>query len=297
MPDPGPGPSLDHYSYYKTYDPSENFLNDFFITPSTRVKSAAECETHAFNNKSSAFILTDFSNVTMDASCHYFDSRNYSDGSLNDWLSGLGQCVITSDGTNSCYEISGNEISGNDYFGLADNLSLYLSPVMNLLVDQRDRPMPTPTRAYFDSVYQSASENLNQYLAYRETYLYLYYNNVKEDGTFEDSIKTTITGAENDMNTSQEKLEADLFQLNNIYNDLIMMTAELNRSAYADGVDKIQSSLNESKKYLNVLMNKNAGAIGELDITRYNKSLAIFENIVIAIAILSIILIYVRMRG
>ena len=292
-----PGPGLDHYSYYKTYDPSENFLNDFFITPSTRVKSAAECETHAFNNKSSAFILTDFSNVTMDASCHYFDSRKYSDVSLNDWLSGMGPCLITSDGTNSCYEISGNEISGNDYFGLTSNLSLYLSPVMNLLVDQQDRPMPTPTRAYFDSVYRSASENLNQYLAYRETYLHLYYNNVQEDGTFKDSIKTTITAAENDMNTSQEKLEADLFQLNNIYNDLIMMTAELNRSAYADGVDKIQTSLNESKNYLNVLLNKNAGAIGELDVTRYNKSLAIFENIVISIAILSIILIYVRMRG
>jgi len=287
-----PGPSLDHYSYYKTYDPSENFLNDFFITPSTRVKSAAECETHAFNNKSSAFIVTDFSNVTMDASCHYFNSRNYSDVSLNDWLSGMGQCLITSGGTNSCYEIS-----GNDYFGLAGNLSLYLSPVMNLLVDQRDRPMPTPTRTYFDSVYQSASYNLNQYLAYRVTYLYLYYNNVQEDGTFKDNIKSSITGAENDMNTSQEKLEADLFQLNNIYNDLIMMTTELNRSAYADGVDKIQTSLNESKKYLNVLLNKNAGAIGELDVTRYNKSLAIFENIVISIAILSIIYIYVRMRN
>ena len=242
-----PGPGLDHYSYYKTYDPSENFLNDFFITPSTRVKSAAECETLAFNNKSSAFILTDFSNVTMDASCNYFNSRNYSDGSLNDWLSGMGQCLISSGGANSCYEIS-----GNDYFGLMGNLSLYLSPVMNLIVDQHDRPMPTPTRTYFDAVYQSASDNLNQYLAYRETYLYLYYNNVKEDGTFEDSIKTTITTAENDMNTSQEKLEADLFQLNNIYNDLIMMTAELNRSPYADGVDKIQSSLKESKKYLNV---------------------------------------------
>ena len=37
-----------------------------------------------------------------------------------------------------------------------------------------------------------------------------------------------------------------------------------------------------------ILMNKNQGAIGELDITEYNKSLAIFENIVISIAILSI---------
>ena len=287
-----PGPSLDHYSYYKTYDPSENFINDFFITAPTRVKHASDCESIAFNNKSSAFILTDFSDVNMDASCHYFDSRNYSDGSLNDWLSGLGRCLMSPGTTNTCYyELSSNEISGNDYFGLGDNLSLYLSPVMNLLVDQRDRPIPTPTRAYFDAVYQSATENLDQYLSNRERYLYLYYDNVKEDGNFPSSR------AENDMNTSQEKLEADLFQLNNIYNDLIMMTAELNRTAYADGVDKIQHSLNKSNNYLNVLMNKNEGAIGELEITRYNKSLAIFENIVVSIAIISIIWIYVRMRN
>ena len=99
------------------------------------------------------------------------------------------------------------------------------------------------------------------------------------------------------MNVSQEKLEADLFQLNNIYNDLIMMTAELDNNDSAALLDVLNKQILSGENDLNILMNKNQGAIGELDITEYNKSLAIFENIVISIAILSIIYVYFKTKS
>jgi len=278
---------LDHYSYNETYDISHGFYKNFIGTP-TRVTNALACESIAFHNKSSAFILTDFSSTNMDASCLYFDSKQYTDASLNDWLSGIGKCSSIGD---TCYDVS-----GSNYFGKDTNMSLYFSPVMSLV--EQHKPMPVPDRAYFDEVYSSATNNLNTYIGNRNSYLYAYYLGVSGDGEWASpTMKKSVETTEQTMNISQEKLEADLFQLNNIYNDLIMMTAELDNNDSAALLNKINKQILSGENDLNILMNKNQGAIGELDITEYNKSLAIFENIVISIAILSIIYVYFKTKS
>ena len=282
---------LDHYSYNETYELSQSFYNRFLETP-TRVTTALACENIAFNNKSSAFILTDFSNTNMDASCLYFDSKQYTDASLNDWLSGIGKCNNIG---NACYDVS-----GSNYFGKDTNMSLYFSPVMSLVEQQKQMPMPD--RAYFDEVYSSATNNLNTYTNNRIAYLYAYYLGVSGENNGKvtwasQPMKQSVETTEHTMNVSQEKLEADLFQLNNIYNDLIMMTAELDNNDSAALLNKINKQILSGERDFNILMNKNQGAIGELDITEYNKSLAIFENIVISIAILSIIYVYFKTKS
>jgi len=282
---------LDHYSYNDTYDISQGFYNNFIGT-STRVTTALACETIAFHNKSSAFILTDFSSTNMDASCLYFNSKQYTDASLNDWLSGIGKCSSIGD---TCYDLS-----GSNYFGKDTNMSLYFSPVMSLVEQQKQ--MPVPDRAYFDEVYSSATNNLNTYTNNRNAYLYAYYLGVSGENNGKvtwasRNMKHSVESSEQTMNVSQEKLEADLFQLNNIYNDLIMMTAELDNNDSAALLDVLNKQILSGENDFNILMNKNQGAIGELDITEYNKSLAIFENIVISIAILSIIYVYFKTKS
>lgn len=276
--------TLVHFTYSDTYDFSQNFY-DKFITSTSRVTSAAECELKAFSNKSSLFILSDYNETNRDASCLY-SNPSYSDTSFNDWISGLVPC---NSNFNSC-----NEVSGNDYFGKGNYLSLYLSPLLTLM----DIPTSYPTidTQYFYNLYINAWSNLNNFITSRETYLHTYYMNINRDGTFPQSIRDTASSQEEQMNRYQSILQSDLLILNNEFNNLINTVQELNR--YIEIKSKLLEIINYkiyvAELFFNVLMNKNQGAIGELDINSYNRGLSIFKNLILSIIILISIYLYFK---
>ena len=276
--------TLVHFTYSDTYDFSQNFY-DKFLGSSSRVTSAAECENVAFSNKSSLFILSDYNATNKDASCLY-SNPSYNDTSFNDWISGLVPC---NSNFNSC-----NEVSGNDYFGKGNYLSLYLSPLLTLM----DIPTSYTTidTQYFYNLYINAWGNLNNFITARETYLHTYYMNINIDGTFPQSKRDTASSQEEDMNMYQSKLQSDLLVLNNEFNNLINTVQELNRYIEIKSklLDIINYKIYVAELFFNVLMNKNQGAIGELDINSYNRSLSIFKNLIISIVILISIYLYFK---
>lgn len=276
--------TLVHFTYSDTYDFSQNFY-DKFTSSTSRVTSATECENVAFSNKSSLFILSDYNETNRDASCLY-SNPSYNDASFNDWISGLVQC---NSNFNSC-----NEVSGNDYFGRNNYLSLYLSPLLTLM----DIPTSYPTidTQYFINLYLNTWTNLNNFITKRVTYLETYYMNIQTDGTFPQSISDTATRQEEEMNRYQSILQSDLLLLNNQFNTLISKVQELNRyiKIKAKLLEIINYKIYVAELFFNVLMNKNQGAIGELDINSYNRSLSMFKNLIISIVILISIYLYFK---
>lgn len=276
--------TLVHFTYSDTYDFSQNFY-DKFTSSTSRVTSAAQCENVAFYNKSSLFILSDYNETNRDASCLY-SNPSYNDASFNDWISGLVQC---NSNFNSC-----NDVSGNDYFGRNNYLSLYLSPLLTLM----DIPTSYPRidTEYFINLYLNAWTNLNNFITKRVTYLETYYKNIQPDGTFPQIIRDTATSQEEDMNRYQSILQSDLLLLNNQFNTLISKVQELNRyiKIKAKLLEIINYKIYVAELFFNVLMNKNQGAIGELDINSYNRSLSIFKNLIISIVILISIYLYFK---
>ena len=276
--------TLVHFTYSDTYNFSQNFY-DKFTSSTSRVTSAAQCENVAFSNKSSLFILSDYNETNRDASCLY-SNPSYSDASFNDWISGLVQC---NNNFNSC-----NDVSGDDYFGRNNYLSLYLSPLLTLM----DIPTSYPTIDvdYFINLYLNTWTNLNNFITNRRTYLETYYFKIQQDGTFPQSIRDTATSQEEEMNIYQSILQSDLLLLNNQLNTLISKVQELNRyiEIKAKLLEIINYKIYVAELFFNVLMNKNQGAIGELDINSYNRSLSIFKNLIISIVILISIYLYFK---
>ena len=276
--------TLVHFTYSDTYDFSQNFY-DKFTSSTSRVTSARDCELKAFSNKSSLFILSDYNETNKDASCLYSDST-YSDASYNDWISGLGKCDNTA---SNCYESSGNDI-----FGKGNNLSLYLSPLLTIM----DVPstIPSVNIEYFNTLYQNANDNLQTFITYRRQYLENYYKYIQADGTFRSDQQSTIDGIESNMNRYQTILQNDLFLINNQFNSLLENVEALNRLIKIRFVllEIINEKIFIAEQFFNVLMNKNQGAIGELDINGYNIALLIFKNLIITIVILISIYLYFK---
>ena len=276
--------TLVHFTYSDTYDFSQNFY-DKFTSSTSRVTSATECELKAFSNKSSIFILSDYNATNKDASCIYSDT-SYSDASYNDWISGLVKCDNTA---SNCYETSGNDIFGKD-----NNLSLYLSPLLTIM----DMPstIPSVNIKYFNTLHQNANDNLQTFITYRRQYLEHYYKHIQADGKFPSNQQSTIDSIESKMNQYQSILQNNLFLINNQFNSLLENVEALNRLIEIRFVllQNIKKKIFIAEQFFNVLMNKNQGAIGELDINGYNIALLIFKNLIITIVILISIYLYFK---
>jgi hypothetical protein len=221
--------TLLEYSYTNTYDFSQNFI-DKFTGSGQRVKSANECQIIATAKQASIFILTDFSDTNMDASCLYSDF-SYSDASFSNWISGLNQCNnsqtvgSTEEGNprpiNSCYEISGNQ-----YFGKGDKLSIYYSPLLKVLLS----PFPkySVDIQLFDTLYKDAVKKLSDYFNNKTTYLEYYYHYVDSSGNFSSDNTPEYNRLEKSKNRSQSVLQTNLSLISIEYKVLLDTVKKFN---------------------------------------------------------------------
>ena len=291
--------TLLEYSYTNTYDFSQNFI-DKFTGSGQRVKSASECQTIAARKQASIFILTDFNNT--DASCLYSDF-SYNDISFSDWISGLNQCYntqtfgVTETGSprqiNSCYEIS-----ANNYFGKGNKLSIYYSPLLKVLLSPF--PQYSVDIQLFDTLYKDAVKKLAMYYDKNSDYLYYYYRNVDSSGNFSSDNTPEYNRLENSKNRAEKVLETNLSLIQIEYNTLINAVKNFNieYQNYINNSHRVLDNMNDkillANNFFNSIMNKNHGAIGELDINNYNLSLSIFNNLVVSIVIITAIYIYFK---
>jgi hypothetical protein len=293
--------TLLEYSYTNTYDFSQNFI-DKFTGSGQRVKSANECQIIATAKQASIFILTDFSDTNMDASCLYSDF-SYSDASFSNWISGLNQCNnsqtvgSTEEGNprpiNSCYEISGNQ-----YFGKGDKLSIYYSPLLKVLLS----PFPkySVDIQLFDTLYKDAVKKLSDYFNNKTTYLEYYYHYVDSSGNFSSDNTPEYNRLEKSKNRSQSVLQTNLSLISIEYKVLLDTVKKFNMEYknYINESHRVLENINDkillANNFFNSVRNKNQGAIGELDINNYNLSLSIFNNLVVSIVIITAIYIYLK---
>ena len=98
------------------------------------------------------------------------------------------------------------------------------------------------------------------------------------------------------METSQTSLENAMNSLNDNFNNLLQVTQGLNERfrILSILVGILNSKIIIAEKFFNVLMSKNQGAIGELDLTEYNRNLSIFENVVLSIIMSTAIYLYFK---
>ena len=293
--------TLLEYSYTNTYDFSQNFI-DKFTGSGQRVKSANECQTIATTNQASIFILTDFSDTNMDASCLYSDF-SYSDASFSNWISGLNQCNnsqtvgYTEQGNprpiNSCYEISGNQ-----YFGKGDKLSIYYSPLLKVLLSPF--PQYSVDIQLFDGLYKDALLKLSDYFNKKKTYLEYYYDYVDSSGNFSSLNIDRYNELKKSKNRSQSVLQTNLELISAEYKVLLNAVNNFNMEYqnYINDSHRVLENINDkillANNFFNSVRNKNQGAIGELDISNYNLSLSIFNNLVVSIVIITAIYIYFK---
>ena len=92
------------------------------------------------------------------------------------------------------------------------------------------------------------------------------------------------------------KVQQHLFEINKMFNAVIINLEELNRnlSIRYKLVEILNLKIFYAQQFFNILMNKNQGAIGELDISNYNRILIIFQNIIVSIIIFYSIYLYFK---
>ena len=128
---------------------------------------------------------------------------------------------------------------------------------------------------------------LQSYIDTRRQYLNYFYNYIdmstdNESISYERFNATQGAAYETTMNQYATELEELMFQLNREFKSLLQTMEKINNiiKIRYNQVEILNIKLFYAQQFFNVLMNKNQGAIGELDIMEYNKLLIIFKNLI-----------------
>lgn len=289
------------FQYFNTYLSNDNFKDQYLKDSNRRVQSANDCGTIAtVNNSSSLFVLSDYNQNSGDASCLYGVSH-ITDSSFNTLLNNdLSLCITQTGSENSCYEIS-----NNTYFGLQNNYSLYKSPTLALMANPL--VLPNIDTSKYNTLLNDLDINgpknnlINTYITLNRTWLTNYYLDVStikiEDGSIIYNTNQKINdNYYKEMNKYADDINKVMTQLSDEFTIILEKLQSYNMSIqiYYKLLDIINSRIYTAQNFFNLLMNKNQGAIGELDINEYNKQLSIFNNIIITIIMLSCIYLYFK---
>ena len=100
----------------------------------------------------------------------------------------------------------------------------------------------------------------------------------------------------NSLNEAQTNLETSLKSLDSMFKDTLEYTEKINSRCMQNYnlILDMNNRVSTAKKYFNLVMNQNQGAIGELDINEYNRNQAIFENLVLITVLLIVIYLYFK---
>ena len=300
------------YSYNDTYLHNDNFFDNNLTSPDNSfniVSTIEDCERQAFNTGSQFFALTNFNRKNNQATC-LISSQNSTIAQSKENLNSLTPCISTNPREN-CFFTNAN----GDNFGVGRNLSVYTGPSLTInLLQDNDRTFRD--RRDIENRIVAIGKLLKNYENKRRSYLIFYFNNIvvpddicqRDDNTENEDIKRInerdffpynedeFDRLYNNMLDSRRLLEQALNQINNDFNTLLVTTRNLNETfrPLTKLVEMLNIKIALAEKSFNIIMNKNQGAIGELDISQYNRSLSIFENIIITITMASAIYLYFK---
>ena len=286
------------YTYNNTFTDS-NFKENMKSPQDTNfedVENVSDCELQAIINSSPFFALTDFNNVTGEAKC-LLPKTNKS----------ITESATLINGANKCLEYVGDGCfftNNGDNFGIGNNFSLYTSPRLTINMLEND----SANIISKESITQHLDEIrniLSQFLDDRRRYLEFYFLNVQIDGDadvnggerfFSTNARDEFLTLKTNMEDSQTLLENRMDSLNNNFNNLLKTTQGFNENFRILNtlIEILNSKIIMAEKFFNVLMSKNQGAIGELDLTEYNRNLSIFENVVLSIIMSTALYLYFK---
>lgn len=286
------------YTYNNTFTDS-NFKENMKSPQDTNfedVENVSDCEVQAIINSSPFFALTDFNNDTKKAKCLL--PRNNKT---------ITESATLINGANKCLEYVGDGCfftNNGDNFGIGNNFSLYTSPRLTINMLEND----SANIISKESITQHLDEIrniLSQFLDDRRRYLEFYFLNVQIDGDtdvnggerfFSTNARDEFLTLKTNMEDSQTLLENRMDSLNNNFNNLLKTTQGFNENFRILNtlIEILNSKIIMAEKFFNVLMSKNQGAIGELDLTEYNRNLSIFENVVLSIIISTALYLYFK---
>ena len=286
------------YTYNNTFTDS-NFKENMKSpqhTDYTNVEKVSDCEEQAIINSSPFFALTDFNNVTGEAKC-LLPKTNKS----------ITESATLINGANKFLEYVGDGCfftNNGDNFGIGNNFSLYTSPRLTINMLENDSANIISKESitqHLDEIRNILSDFLND----RRQYLEFYFLNVQKDGDegvnggerfFSTNARDEFLTLKTNMEDSQTLLENRMDSLNNNFNNLLKTTQGFNENFRILNtlIEILNSKIIMAEKFFNVLMSKNQGAIGELDLTEYNRNLSIFENVVLSIIMSTALYLYFK---
>ena len=286
------------YTYNNTFT-DRNFKENMKSPQDTKfedVENVSDCEVQAIINSSPFFALTDFNNDTKKAKC-LLPKTNKS----------ITESATLINGANKCLEYVGDGCfftNNGDNFGIGNNFSLYTSPRLTINMLEND----SANIISKESITQHLDEIrniLSQFLDDRRRYLEFYFLNVQIDGDadvnggerfFSTNARDEFLTLKTNMEDSQTLLENRMDSLNNNFNNLLKTTQGFNENFRILNtlIEILNSKIIIAEKFFNVLMSKNQGAIGELDLTEYNRNLSIFENVVLSIIMSTALYLYFK---
>lgn len=280
--------TTERFRYYNTYYKPVNTTSDVLINKPQRINDISECETVASDNNSKIFVVSNWNNTTQDFSCAY-QNPVISTTKFDNWVSSLIKCE-----SSSCNEVDSND----NYIGLNDNISLYGAPNYNLSYIEDYNETTSYTKDDFDTQVTTIENNLKIFLGKLNNYLVFYYMYVNVDGnniTFGDKDNEHQEYS-NSLNEAQTNLETSLKSLDSMFKDTLEYTEKINSRCMQNYnlILDMNNRVSTAKKYFNLVMNQNQGAIGELDINEYNRNQAIFENLVLITVLLIVIYLYFK---
>lgn len=299
------------YSYNDTFLHNNDFLNNHLRSPDNSfniVSSIEDCERQAFNTRSQFFALSEFNRENNQATC-LITRENSSISEAKQRINSLTPC-ITNNNAKNCFFTNQN----GDNFGIGRNLSVYTAPSLTINLLQ-DNIRTLKDRQDIENRITAIGRLLTEYINNRKSYLIFYFNNIEvpssicNDSTDEGIERTQPNERDffpynkeefdrlyDRMIESKQLLENNLNAINTDFNTLLVTTRNLNETfrPLSELVEILNMKIALAEKFFNILMNKNQGAIGELDISQYNRSLAIFENIIISITMASAIYLYFK---
>ena len=286
------------FRYHNTFQSNDD-LNNMLSDPNNddngrtgdtsehRVNNISDCAIAAFRNDSHIFSLSDFNNADSNglARCQIAKNSNIED--IYRVITDLNECQPS----DTCY----TDFCGNN-FGNGDNLSLYVSPT--LFINILENNIQNINMNKFNAAINDINNNLTNYINSRRKYIeftldYIYVDN---DTINFNSQSQDIDQLRSNMNNYWNKLDSSIKTLNKLFNELLKTTNDLNEHFIILNqlIELLNDNIFYAEQFFNILMNKNQGAIGELDITDYNRMLSIFENTVIITIIIIIIYLYLK---
>ena len=300
---------MSFFTYLNTYNNSSSHpglsLADF--SSNYRVSSDISCSVIASENLSRLFILTDYNDNQRDASCLYAPitssmTTRFTDASYSDWISGLSVCNTTNSDT-SC-----NIISDTTTFGNRTNISIYTTPSLLMKIpSSANADLPSVIdinefkRHMFNLDVNNPASDIVAYITAQRTYLQYFYldiSSVNSSGVYvyTPGNESTVESARKQATIQRGKVQEHIFEINKMFNAVLINLEELNRqlSIRYKLVEILNLKIFYAQQFFNILMNKNQGAIGELDISNYNRILIIFQNIIVSIIIFYSIYLYFK---